>query len=209
MKVIKYNAEKKRFYSSGHCPHPENDDSPLGTCVRTLNRCIQNWLDAFEYGNVEGELVEYINSGISVIDNNELYFDINKQNIQELKEEFTKNMKKIFIQKIYEIDDKEISPKYDKFFRSDEKCWKRIKLGGSHLFRKKATLKGQINALFQQFVNNNINDEKMIKWYEGQFNNLFNKLQQHIENKAKKINNQANTQLDNNVNNGCKAINIQ
>ena len=209
MKVIKYNAKENRFYSIGRCPQPEEDNSPLGTCVRALNCYIETLSHAFEYGNLEKRLVECINRGISVIDDNQIFFELNKQNIQELKEEFTKIMKKIFIQKIYEIDDKEISPKYDKFFRSDEKRWKRIKMFGKHLFSTKATLKGQINALFQQFVNNNINNEKMIKWYKEQFNNLFDKLQKHIENKAKKINNQANTQLDNNVNNGCKAINIQ
>lgn len=165
---------------------------PLNECCKKLNEYIKN----IEKENCFDECAS---KGINVINEYKPVLEIIMPDIAKLKKAF----KKTLIQKKYNINDNEISDNCDKLFRKDEKYLKRIKIFGSHLFSKKATLKGKINALFRKFVNSDgLNDD-----YETKFNTLFNNLMQHNNaRKEIKSDKEANAKLNNAFDNGYKAI---
>ena len=150
----------------------------LNKCCKELNAYIDNFKQKSIKEPQKSKLPfdKCVSGGIKAINKIKSILEIN-QDVAGLKKAF----KKTLIQKKYNIDINEMSPYINKIFREDEKWWKRIKIGGSHLFSTKATIKGKINALFREFVNNyNQNND-----YEGQFNALFSQLKQHNENKRK------------------------
>ena len=176
---IVYYPNDKLFYISGvkkgNVSH-DSDVEDFEKCCEELNECINTFAKPQDTQLSFGDIVS---RGIDAIKKIKDKMCLN--DFVELK----RNFKTALIQKKYNIDINEMSPNINKIFREDEKWWKRIKLGGSHLFSTKATLKGKINALFREFVNSDdLNDN-----YERQFNALFSQLKQHKENKQKKINN--------------------
>lgn len=174
----------------------DNDKRVLMRCCDSLNTIIgdvakQNDNNAQVPQDTSLSLQDAISRGIKVINNiDESLIKRNYLNIAKLKKEF----KKALIQKKYNIDyNKEMDSTFNKFFRKDEKWWKRIKIGGSHLFSKKATIKGEINRWFRQLVDyeggNTDLDKIQYQLIEKNLNQLFQNLKQHNENKQKKINN--------------------
>ena len=163
----------------------------LNKCCKELNAYIDNFKQKSIKEPQKSKLPfdKCVSGGIKAINKIKSILEIN-QDVAGLKKAF----KKTLIQKKYNIDINEMSPYINKIFREDEKWWKRIKIGGSHLFSKKATLKGKINALFRKFVNSDgLNDD-----YETKFNTLFNNLMQHNNaRKEIKSDKEANKKLNN------------
>ena len=216
---ITYDQEKGVFVVEGIKigNQANNDLRVLTGCCKSLNKTIgdfakQNDNNAQVPQDTPLSLQDAISSGIGAIQNiEEKLIKRNSLDIAELKKEF----KKVLIQKKYNIDyNKEMDITFNKFFRKDEKWWKRIKIGGSHLFSKKATIKGEINRWFRQLVDyeggNTDLDKIQYQLIEKNLNQLFQNLKQHNENKQKKINNNRddssksvglNTAFDNSYNN--------
>jgi len=193
-----------RFYVSGTTNNRDNsndsthqnttdlfneDKEKLQQCCNELNDCIHNFdlPNQKEPQDTKIPFNDCVSRGINAIYYVTSILKKNGQIIDELKKEFKKTLIqkkykfiKTLMQKKYNIKEDEISNNSNKFFRSDEKRWKRIKMFGKHLFSTKATIKGKINKLFNEYVNNDNQD----KDYEQQFDNLFGELMRH--NNAKK-----------------------
>ena len=167
-----------------------NDDKEsLNRCCQELNDCIHNFdlPNQKEPQNTKIPFNNCVSRGINAINNVGSILKKNGKIIDELKKKFKKTLIqkkykfiKTLMQKKYNIKEDEISNNSNKFFRSDEKRWKRIKMFGKHLFSTKATIKGKINKLFNEYVNNDNQD----KDYGKQFDKLFDELMRH--NNAKK-----------------------
>lgn len=149
------------------------EERQLQECCYELNNCIHNFdhFNTNEPRNTEIPFNECVLDGMNAINKVTSFLKRNGQIIDKLKKAF----KKTLIQKKYKINDNEISNNSNKLFGKDEKWWKRIKVCGSHLFSTKATIKGKINKLFNEFVK----DDKLDKDYESKFDKLFNQLTQH------------------------------
>ncbi|MBQ7536555.1 MAG: hypothetical protein IJT14_00355 [Rickettsiales bacterium] len=167
----------------------DEDKELLNRCCQELNDCIHNFdlPNQKEPQDAKIPFNDCVSRGINAINNVRSILEKNGQIIDKLKKKFKKTLiqkhkktLKTSIQEKYHIDINEMSNDSNKFFRSDEKRWKRIKMFGKHLFSTKATIKGKINKLFNEYVNNDNQD----KDYEQQFDNLFDELMRH--NNAKK-----------------------
>lgn len=184
----------------------DNDKRVLMRCCDSLNKIIgdvakQNDDNKQVPQDTSLSLQDAISRGIKVINNiDESLITRNYLNIAKLKKEF----KKVLIQKKYNIKKEEISNNSNKFFRSDEKWWKRIKLGGSHLFSTKATINGQINRWFRQLVDyeggTDIDlDKQFYELVQNNLDGLFKQLSDHKEAKEQKKkprSNKRNNKLD-------------